>query len=69
MVLCVQSTRRDVDHATFRAVLYRFALFDFYLTSGVVHFAGVDEATVDHNARRVGNDDVGFFTGDFYHAL
>ena len=34
-----------------------------------MHFAGVDETTVDHNARRVGNDDVGFFTGDFYHAL
>ena len=49
--------------------MYRFALFDFYLTGGVVHFTGVDEATVDHNARRVGNDDVGFFTGDFYHAL
>ena len=49
--------------------MYRFALLDFYLTGGVVHFAGVDEATVDHNPCRVGNDDVGFFTGDFYHAL
>lgn len=69
MVLCVQSACGDVDYATFRAVLHRLALVDFCLADGVVHFARVDEAAVDHDARRVGHDDIGLFAGNFDGAL
>ena len=69
MIAGIQASRGDTQMPQWAGMLYQSVFALFYLPCGVVNLSGIDEATAHHQSRRIGHDNVGFLSTDFYHPL